>query len=80
MPAFLTNTCFRGAIVRAPFLGPSTDCRPPADLAVAVDSFFDFSVPCAILNPCSEGCKLRRGVFLVAKKVDFICGRWAALR
>jgi len=77
MPAFLTSTCFRGAIVRAPFLGPKIDCRPPDDLAVAVESFLDFIVPCAILR-C--GCELWKseGWFLAGWK-NVKCGLSPAL-
>jgi hypothetical protein len=46
--AFLTKTCFLGAILLAPFFGPRTFGLRVEDLAVAVVSFFDLSVPCAI--------------------------------
>jgi hypothetical protein len=48
IPLFLTKTCFLGAMLLAPFFGPSTVCRLPDDFAVAVVSFFDLIVPCAI--------------------------------
>jgi hypothetical protein len=50
IPAFRTRTCFLGAIVLAPFLGPRTVLRRPEDFAVAVVSFLDLMVPCAILE------------------------------
>jgi hypothetical protein len=46
--AFLTKTCFLGAILLAPFFGPRTFGLRVEDLAVAVVSFFDLRVPCAI--------------------------------
>jgi hypothetical protein len=48
IPLFLTRTCFLGAIVLAPFFGPKAFGRLLDDFAVAVVSFFDLSVPCAI--------------------------------
>jgi hypothetical protein len=45
---FLTKTCLLGAIVLAPFFGPSTACRRPDDLAVALEGFLGLMVPCAI--------------------------------
>jgi hypothetical protein len=47
IPLFLTKTCFLGAIVLAPFFGPNAFGLLD-DFAVAVVSFFDLSVPCAI--------------------------------
>jgi hypothetical protein len=47
IPLFLTKTCFRGAIVLAPFFGPSTVGLRDV-FAVAVVSFLDLRVPCAI--------------------------------
>jgi len=47
--AFLTKTCFLGAIVLAPFFGPSTACLRFELFAVAVEGLVDLMVPCAIL-------------------------------
>jgi hypothetical protein len=47
IPAFLTRTLFLGAIVLAPFFGPKTVALRGV-FAVAVVSFLDLIVPCAI--------------------------------
>ncbi len=48
IPLLRTKTCFRGAMLLAPFFGPKTFGLLIEDLAVAVVSFLDLIVPCAI--------------------------------
>jgi hypothetical protein len=48
IPLFRTKTCFRGAIVLAPFFGPSTACLLLEFFAVAEVSLEDLMVPCAM--------------------------------
>jgi hypothetical protein len=48
IPLFRTKTCFRGAIVLAPFFGPNTACLRLEFFAVAEESLEDLMVPCAM--------------------------------
>jgi hypothetical protein len=47
--AFLTSTCFLGAIVLAPFFGPKAVCWRLEDFAVGAVDFLALIAPCAIL-------------------------------